>query len=158
MFIKTDKQNNVLQYPYTLDMFRAENRNVSLPSALNNNLLASYGVYPVTPKEKPSFDPILEYVYPYEAPEYVDGAWLLDWHVGQKDEGWLAVELEQKKNEVRDMRADLLTKSDWVTIKAIDTNSSVSPEWSQYRQDLRDITSQTGFPWNVVWPTLPTGV
>ena len=158
MFIKTDNQNNVLQYPYTLDMFRAAHTNVSFPSALNNNLLASYGVYPVVPKEKPAFDPILEYAYPQDVPAYVDGVWVLDWNVGQKDAGWLASELEQKKTEVRNIRDELLLKSDWITIRSIDTNSPVSPEWTEYRQSLRDVTSQSGFPWNVVWPTLPTGV
>jgi len=29
-------------------------------------------------------------------------------------------------------------------------------EWAVYRQDLLDITSQSGFPQNVVWPTKPS--
>ena len=24
--------------------------------------------------------------------------------------------------------------------------------WAAYRQELRDITAQAGFPWNVQWP------
>lgn len=29
-------------------------------------------------------------------------------------------------------------------------------EWLKYRQDLLDITTQTGFPFNVIWPKVPT--
>jgi len=27
--------------------------------------------------------------------------------------------------------------------------------WAAYRQQLRDITAQAGFPWTVQWPTQP---
>ena len=29
-------------------------------------------------------------------------------------------------------------------------------EWGVYRQNLRDLTVQVGFPFNIVWPTPPT--
>lgn len=31
----------------------------------------------------------------------------------------------------------------------------ITPEWASYRQELRDITDQAGFPTNVTWPTKP---
>jgi hypothetical protein len=27
--------------------------------------------------------------------------------------------------------------------------------WAEYRQELRDITSQPGFPWEIGWPEMP---
>lgn len=27
--------------------------------------------------------------------------------------------------------------------------------WAVYRQALRDLTKQDGFPWSVVWPDMP---
>lgn len=44
---------------------------------------------------------------------------------------------------------------DWRVIKATETQTPESPEWMQYREDLRNIPQQAGFPWNVVWPTQP---
>ena len=51
----------------------------------------------------------------------------------------------------------LLVESDWT-----DTLSSKARlgedlynAWQEYRQALRDITKQKGFPENVVWPTQP---
>jgi hypothetical protein len=31
----------------------------------------------------------------------------------------------------------------------------MSDEWRQYRQELRDITTQEGFPHNIDWPEEP---
>ncbi|MGA0926878.1 MAG: phage tail assembly chaperone [Burkholderiaceae bacterium] len=31
----------------------------------------------------------------------------------------------------------------------------MSPAWASYRQALRDITGQAGFPYAVTWPTKP---
>jgi len=37
-----------------------------------------------------------------------------------------------------------------------DTGNPVPTEWQTYRQALRDITEQTGFPENIEWPQEPT--
>ena len=62
---------------------------------------------------------------------------------------------EQPKKEIREYRDRLLTESDWVTIRATDTGDPVPTEWQTYRQALRDIPEQTGFPDNVEWPQEP---
>lgn len=54
-------------------------------------------------------------------------------------------------------RRVLLTNSDWTQIP----NNPLTPEqqqaWAVYRQELRDVTSQSGYPFNVIWPTPPQG-
>jgi len=62
---------------------------------------------------------------------------------------------EQPAKEARAKRDRLLTESDWVTIRATDTGNPVPTEWQTYRQALRDITEQTGFPENIDWPQIP---
>jgi len=57
--------------------------------------------------------------------------------------------------EARAKRDRLLADSDWVTIRATDTGTPVPTEWQTYRQALRDITEQTGFPENIEWPSKP---
>jgi hypothetical protein len=59
---------------------------------------------------------------------------------------------EQAKS-VRTSRGDKLKDSDWTQGKDIPDN--VSSAWATYRQALRDVPSQTGFPWSVQWPTQP---
>jgi len=63
---------------------------------------------------------------------------------------------EQPAKEARAKRDRLLTESDWVTIRATDTGNPVPTEWQTYRQALRDITEQTGFPEEIEWPQEPT--
>jgi hypothetical protein len=50
-------------------------------------------------------------------------------------------------------RASLLLSSDWTQLP--DVPISTKQAWAEYRQALRDITSQEGYPFNVIWPTKP---
>lgn len=56
---------------------------------------------------------------------------------------------------VRAERNKLLADSDWVVIRAVENGSPVPGAWIAYRQGLRDITQQAGFPGSVVWPVAP---
>jgi len=63
--------------------------------------------------------------------------------------------VEEMSKSIRAKRDRLLANSDWVTIRATDTGTAVPTEWQTYRQALRDITEQTGFPENIDWPEKP---
>lgn len=58
---------------------------------------------------------------------------------------------------VRAERNRLLAESDWTQL--LDARAAMgevkATGWDIYRQALRDITSQEGFPHSVVWPTKP---
>jgi hypothetical protein len=53
-------------------------------------------------------------------------------------------------------RSKLLAECDWVIAKSFDTGLPVPQVWQDYRQALRDITAQSGFPENITWPEQPT--
>jgi hypothetical protein len=55
---------------------------------------------------------------------------------------------------VRSARNQLLKDSDWTQIADVPVNKDA---WAIYRQELRDITTQKGFPFTIVWPTQPQG-
>ena len=58
---------------------------------------------------------------------------------------------EQAKS-VRTSRNDKLKECDWTQI----TDSTADKTaWATYRQALRDITAQAGFPWTITWPDAP---
>jgi len=48
-------------------------------------------------------------------------------------------------------RVILLEACDWTQLR----DTKTSKEWTEYRQALRDITKQEGYPQNIVWPTAP---
>lgn len=50
-------------------------------------------------------------------------------------------------------RQQLLESSDWTQLP--DVPISTKNSWASYRQALRDITDQGGFPDNIDWPTPP---
>lgn len=61
---------------------------------------------------------------------------------------WYAEQARAKRN-------NLLARTDWVVIRAQETNTSVPADWVSYRQSLRDISVQPGFPESVIWPQKP---
>ena len=53
--------------------------------------------------------------------------------------------------EVRSQRNSLLAETDYLAL----SDNTLSSDMAAYRQALRDITSQSGFPASVTWPTKP---
>ena len=58
---------------------------------------------------------------------------------------------EQAKS-VRDDRNKRLTETDWTQVADAPVDKAA---WATYRQALRDVPSQAGFPWDIQWPTQP---
>jgi hypothetical protein len=54
--------------------------------------------------------------------------------------------------QIREQRNGLLKDCDWTQISDATVDKQT---WATYRQALRDITAQAGFPTNVQWPTKP---
>jgi len=53
---------------------------------------------------------------------------------------------------VRSKRNQLLKDSDWAILPDAPTDKEV---WAIYRQQLRDVTEQPGFPFDVIFPEAP---
>ena len=62
------------------------------------------------------------------------------------------VDLEALAAQARSKRNQLLTASDWTQIPDVPVDQAA---WATYRQELRDITSQEGFPEAITWPVAP---
>lgn len=64
-----------------------------------------------------------------------------------------AIPAEQVRNE----RDSLLAEADTLVYKAQDSGDAEAEALARaYRQALRDVPEQEGFPYEVVWPTKPT--
>ena len=62
-------------------------------------------------------------------------------------------DLNQLASEARAKRNNLLTASDWTQVP--DAPVDNKELWKTYRQALRDITAQSGFPEIITWPIQP---
>lgn len=58
----------------------------------------------------------------------------------------------QQAESVRVERNNKLKDSDWTQVSDSPVNQAT---WAIYRQALRDVPSQAGFPWEVQWPNKP---
>ena len=61
-------------------------------------------------------------------------------------------QLEQEAEEVRTHRDALLSQSDWTQVSDAPVDSVA---WAEYRQALRDLPQQAGFPTEITWPVKP---
>lgn len=59
----------------------------------------------------------------------------------------------QRAVNAREQRNRLLTESDWTQMP--DVELATKSAWATYRQALRDITDQPGYPLDITWPTPP---
>jgi hypothetical protein len=57
-----------------------------------------------------------------------------------------------KADQARAKRNTLLAASDWTQVIDAPVDQTA---WAVYRQALRDITSQVGFPETINWPVAP---
>ena len=62
---------------------------------------------------------------------------------------------DEQAKSVRQTRDDKLKETDWVVIKNLESNANIPAVWEIYRQALRDVPTQSGFPWTITWPDAP---
>lgn len=124
---------------------------VSLPFDLTDDDALPQGFVYVRSIPAPEFDPMTHRLQA-TAPVQVDGLW---------QAGYIAVplnaqELEEaaaaRVAELRVTRNQLLAESDWTQVLDAPVDRQA---WAAYRQALRAISTQQGFPFNVEWPVAP---
>lgn len=67
----------------------------------------------------------------------------------------IEISKEQKESSIRKRRDFLISSCDWTILPDSPLSTEKKKEWKSYRQQLRDITTQEGFPENVVFPEKP---
>jgi hypothetical protein len=98
--------------------------------------------------------------------EQIDGKWYTKHILGpvftdgettaaEQETAYKAQKDAEQAKSVRQSRDDKLKETDWVVIKNLEANANIPGVWEVYRQALRDIPTQEGFPWAIVWPTQP---
>jgi len=75
----------------------------------------------------------------------------------EQEAEFIAKKTAEKSAAIRAERDKKLVETDWIAVKAFETNGNIPALWQLYRQALRDVTAQETFPESVVWPTKPAG-
>ena len=95
-----------------------------------------------------------------------DGKWYTKYILGpvftdgettaaEQEAAYKAMKDAEFAKAARDARDRLLAECDWVVIKAFETSKAVPVDLAAYRQELRDVPAQNGFPWVITWPVKP---
>lgn len=84
--------------------------------------------------------------------EQIDGKWYTKYSVADMDDEAKTAKDTEQAASVRNTRTEKLKDSDWTQLSDSTVNKNA---WATYRQALRDITAQSGFPWTITWPEQP---
>lgn len=83
----------------------------------------------------------------------------IDAALAKKQENELKQELvitsAMLSDQVYSKRSSLLYQSDWTQLPDNQLTQTEITLWREYRQQLRDITLQSGFPTEITWPVAP---
>lgn len=150
MFVKT-ANNEVVQYPYSIEQFRADNPTISFPAEISDDTLAMYGVYPVGYEPAPTYDPATQKMIVSSEPLLINGSWVLTKSIVDKTAEQITNDTAVKASQIRSLRDSRIAQTDWCALSDV----TMSAEMAAYRQALRDIPAQEGFPYTVTWPNKP---
>jgi len=134
----------------TSSEFRAMHPNTGFPQVLVEEILDAFGADPVF--NGPQAQPTRYQVAYRDGVEQVNGKWYTKFAVADMGDDAKAALDEQQATSIRNERNKKLSESDWSQVEDSPVDKAA---WATYRQALRDLPSQSGFPWDVTWPTQP---
>ena len=146
MEIRIRETGNVV----TEQEFRAMFPNTGFPVQLTETIINDFGGDVVF--EGPQAQPSRYQVAFRDGVEQIDGKWFTKWSVADMEqEAKDALDAQQAASQ-RAYRNTLLSDSDWTQVLDAPVDQTA---WAAYRQALRDVTAQEGFPWAIEWPVKP---
>lgn len=135
---------------YSVAQLRADNPQTSFPAQIPDSLLAEWDVYPLTPTVPPAHDHTKTMTE--GTPVQVDGVWTQVWIMTDATQEEIDRRTQDQASNARADRNAKLASSDWTQVADAPVDKAA---WAAYRQNLRDVTAQAGFPWSIQWPVEP---
>jgi hypothetical protein len=148
--------------------FRTLFPNTSLPQQLSEDLINELGADVVFEGPQASGGTVYQYSQAAGVEE-IEGKWYTKYILGpiftdtpamgespaktaaENEAAYKAIKDAEHAKSVRNERDTKLSATDW----RFRSDMTPSQEWKDYCQALRDIPSQEGFPWTIIWPTQP---
>lgn len=131
---------------YSIGQLRRDNPQTSFPKHPSNELLETWNVLPVNELPRPSINPGTHYLKQSDFYQ-VEDKWQVHYYAEPLPELQVSEAMRAERNR-------LLANTDWVVSHAYEQQKPVPDEWQKYRQQLRDLPTQQGFPYDIIWPVL----
>lgn len=158
MFAEVNNQT-VVTFPYDYDTLVKKNPSTRFPQ---EDLLSMYQgtkdnlagneLVRVVMADEPSYDKKTQTAVLNSQPSLVNGVWTLGWSIQALSAEEQAAKQAQQASIVRHDRNNRLSETDWTQVEDSPVDKAA---WATYRQALRDVPTQAGFPWDVNWPSQP---
>ena len=149
--------------------FRQLHPSTSFPQQISEATLNDFGADVVFEGPQASGGTVYQYSQAAGV-EQLDGKWYTKYILGpvftdtpatdttpaqtaaEQETAYKASKDAEQAKSVRTSRNDKLNESDWTQIA---DSTADKTAWAIYRQALRDVTTQAGFPWTITWPDAP---
>jgi hypothetical protein len=145
------KDGVVAAYPHGPAELRRAHPGTSFPAEMSAQELATWDVFTVAPRNPPAHDSATENCERVP-PTLVDAEWIETWAVTQATAEQITQRRQEQAAFIRAARNAKLAASDWTQLA---DSTADKTAWATYRQALRDVTEQSGFPWTIDWPVAP---
>jgi hypothetical protein len=149
MLLVKASNNTVVQYPYSLGLLRKDNPNTSFPKKPSASDMAAFGVHPVT-EVTPSLGDGQKLTKVW-TPTLSGSDWVLAHQAVDLTVEEVAAATAVVAANVREARDKLIKATDFYALSDV----VMTTEMTAYRQALRTLPEQEGFPTTVTWPTAP---
>lgn len=142
------KDNTILKYPYQVSDMKTDFPQVDFTKGLTEEVLLACSAVPV------KLGPI---------PAYSSSTHTFTSNVKINENNEVEVivtankrRIEEASYNIRKARNMALTQTDWIVVRSAERKEVVPENYVRYREALRTISSQEGFPYAVIWPVLDT--
>ncbi len=148
--------------------FRAMFPNTGFPVQLKESTINDFGGEVVFEGPQATGGTVYQYSQ-YAGVEQINGKWYTKYILGpvftdttaedgtvttaaENEAAYKAMKDAEQAKSVRQQRGEKLKETDWTQVADAPVDKAA---WATYRQALRDVTTQEGFPWTVTWPSEP---
>lgn len=125
--------------------------NTSFPSQWTPALVEELGLDPVFESPTPTTTRY-QTAFKDGVEQDAQGRWLWKWSISEMDDDAKAAKDAEQAKAVRSDRDKRLSDTDWTQVADAPVDKAV---WATYRQALRDVPAQAGFPYDITWPEKP---
>lgn len=143
------QNDQVIEYPLSLNEWRLEHPQTSLPETPTETQLNEFNIFTVQLTDKPFVDYTKDVIE--KSPELIDSQWTQIWEVVDATPEEISERQAQMINSNKDLAVSFLNETDWTQLP--DVGLLNKNDFAIYRESLRQIAiSPTLDP---VWPIKP---
>lgn len=149
----------IIKYPYTLDDLLNDHPDINLliqdhikMGKILDNFFSYEDIISVIQQDAPEITYKESLIEDIPAEKFA-GIFYQSWKIIPATAEEISERTAKKAKEIRQQRNELLAKCDWTQVS--DVPSKISDAYKIYRKELRNISLQDDFPWQIIWPVEP---